>query len=159
MEPELTGVRWFQLMEEPRVEAADAFTGGNVHPDRVMNQWVLVLVVRGQRTFRLFGPVNVKREGVSALRRLEPQLYRFPAAQAGVGLPVLQRTAFFPRRTATGSKPWSGGMRSRTACWTRSGAGIRKPPGDSRESGWTASGILIISAGTRLRWRSGGAAS
>lgn len=28
MEPELTGVRWFQLMEEPRVEAADAFTGG-----------------------------------------------------------------------------------------------------------------------------------
>lgn len=55
MEPELTGVRWFQLMEEPRVEAADGFTGGNVHPDRVMNQWVLVLVVRGERTFRLFG--------------------------------------------------------------------------------------------------------
>lgn len=72
---------------------------GHIQPRRQCHRGVAARPVADeqnhwQRTFRLFGPVNVKREGVSALRRLEPQLYRFPAAQAGVGLPVLQRTAY-----------------------------------------------------------------
>lgn len=47
--------RWFRLNGEIRVEIVDKFSGGNVHPDRVMSQWVLVLMVSGKRTFRVDG--------------------------------------------------------------------------------------------------------
>lgn len=46
---------WFRLTEEIRVELVDKFSGGNVHPDRVMPQWVLVMVAGGERTFRIYG--------------------------------------------------------------------------------------------------------
>ena len=47
--------RWFRLAGEIHVEIVDKFSGGNVHPDRVMAQWVLVLMISGTRTFRIYG--------------------------------------------------------------------------------------------------------
>ena len=47
--------RWFRLVGEIHVEIVDKFSGGNVHPDRVMAQWVLVLMISGTRTFRIYG--------------------------------------------------------------------------------------------------------
>ena len=45
--------RWFVLTGDIHIEMVDKFSGGNVHPDRVMSQWVLVLMSGGERTFRI----------------------------------------------------------------------------------------------------------
>lgn len=55
LEQGVAASRWFRLAGEIRVEIVDKFSGGNVHPDRVMNQWVLVLMTSGERTFRIYG--------------------------------------------------------------------------------------------------------
>ena len=55
LEQGVAASRWFRLAGEVRVEIVDKFSGGNVHPDRVMNQWVLVLMTSGERTFRIYG--------------------------------------------------------------------------------------------------------
>lgn len=47
--------RWFVLTGDIHIEMVDKFSGGNVHPDRVMSQWVLVLMSGGERTFRIYG--------------------------------------------------------------------------------------------------------
>lgn len=55
--------RWFRLTGETHVEIVDKFSGGNVHPDRVMPQWVLVLMISGERTFRIYGEDHAVRGG------------------------------------------------------------------------------------------------
>ena len=45
------------------MEIVDKFSGGNVHPDRVMAQWVLVLMISGTRTFRIYGEDHVVHGG------------------------------------------------------------------------------------------------
>ena len=52
--------RWFRLAGEIHVEIVDKFSGGNVHPDRVMAQWVLVLMISGTRTFTGWTILNTK---------------------------------------------------------------------------------------------------
>lgn len=63
MEMQRVSAHWFQLTGDPWVEVVDKWSGGNVHPDRVMNQWVLVLMLRGQRTFRVYGEGYAVRAG------------------------------------------------------------------------------------------------
>ena len=63
MEMQRVSAHWFQLTGDPWVEVVDKWSGGNVHPDRVMNQWVLVLMLRGQRTFRVYGEDYAVRAG------------------------------------------------------------------------------------------------
>ena len=55
--------RWFRLTGDIHVEIVDKFSGGNVHPDRVMAQWVLVLMISGTRTFRINGEDQVVHGG------------------------------------------------------------------------------------------------
>ena len=55
LEQGIAASRWFRMAGEVRVEIVDKFSGGNVHPDRVMAQWVLVLMTSGERTFRIYG--------------------------------------------------------------------------------------------------------
>lgn len=47
-------MRWFRLSGNIHVEIVDKFSGNNVHPDRVLPQWVLVLISGGERTFRIY---------------------------------------------------------------------------------------------------------
>lgn len=54
MNPNLPSTRWFRLSGDIHIEFVEKFTGGNVHPDRVMPQWVLVLICSGERTFRIY---------------------------------------------------------------------------------------------------------
>ena len=55
--------QWFRLTGEIHVEIVDKFKGENVHPDRVMTQWVLVLMINGTRTFRIYGEDHVVHGG------------------------------------------------------------------------------------------------
>ena len=41
------------------MEDVDKFSGRNIHPDRVMTQWVLVLMTSGERSFRIYGEDHV----------------------------------------------------------------------------------------------------
>ena len=55
--------QWFRLTGEIHVEVVDKFKGENVHPDRVMTQWVLVLMINGTRTFRIYGEDHMVHGG------------------------------------------------------------------------------------------------
>ena len=58
-----TDLYWFRLNEEIRVEDVDKFSGNNMHPDRMMPQWVLVLMISGERSFRVYGENYVVHSG------------------------------------------------------------------------------------------------
>ena len=45
------------------MEDVDKFSGRNIHPDRVMTQWVLVLMTSGERSFRIYGEDHVAHGG------------------------------------------------------------------------------------------------
>ena len=65
------------MSDDIRIESVDKYTGANVHPDRVMTQWVMVLMCSGERTFRIYDedyavhgneffilPANVQHYGI-----------------------------------------------------------------------------------------------
>ena len=73
----LSSTHWFKLSDDIRIESVDKYTGSNVHPDRVMTQWVMVLMCSGERTFRIYDedyavhgneffilPANVQHYGI-----------------------------------------------------------------------------------------------
>lgn len=63
MDIKQTDLYWFRLNEEIRVEDVDKFSGNNMHPDRMMTQWVLVLMISGERSFRVYGENYVVHSG------------------------------------------------------------------------------------------------
>ena len=63
MDTRQTDLYWFRLDEEIHVEDVDKFSGRNIHPDRVMTQWVLVLMTSGERSFRIYGEDHVAHGG------------------------------------------------------------------------------------------------
>lgn len=63
MDIKQTDLYWFRLNEEIRVEDVDKFSGNNMHPNRMMTQWVLVLMISGERSFRVYGENYVVHSG------------------------------------------------------------------------------------------------
>ena len=87
--------RWFRLTGEAHVEIVDKFSGGNVHPDRVMAQWVLVLMINGTRTFRIYGEDHVVHGG---------EFFLLPPYVRHYGLQYDQHEAYFAHFQAEGAE-------------------------------------------------------
>lgn len=118
LEQGVAASRWFRLAGEIRVEIVDKFSGGNVHPDRVMNQWVLVLMTSGERTFRIYGedhavhggeffllPPHVRHSGI----RFDQHEAYFAHFQ-GEGAPIPPPRSWTPGTSCCpcgGGSPWS----------------------------------------------------
>ena len=85
--------QWFRLTGEIHVEIVDKFKGGNIHPDRVMRQWVLVLMINGTRTFRIYGEDHVVHGG---------DFFLLPPYVRHCGLQHDEHEASFPHFQAEG---------------------------------------------------------
>ena len=88
-----TDLYWFQLNEEIRVEDVDKFSGNNMHPDRMMTQWVLVLMISGERSFRVYGENYVVHSG---------EFFLLPPYVQHCGLQYDNHAAYFAHFQATG---------------------------------------------------------
>lgn len=88
--------RWFRLTGEIHVEIVDKFSGGNVHPDRVMAQWVLVLMISGTRTFRIYGEDYAVHGG---------EFFLLPPYVRHYGLQHDEHKAYFAHFQAEGAEP------------------------------------------------------
>ena len=93
MDIKQTDLYWFQLNEEIRVEDVDKFSGNNMHPDRMMTQWVLVLMISGERSFRVYGENYVVHSGEFSL---------LPPYVQHCGLQYDNHAAYFAHFQATG---------------------------------------------------------
>ena len=87
--------RWFRLTGDIHVEIVDKFSGGNVHPDRVMAQWVLVLMISGTRTFRIYGEDHVVHGG---------EFFLLPPHVRHCGLRYDEHEAYFAHFQAEGAE-------------------------------------------------------
>ena len=90
-----TDLYWFQLNEEIRVEDVDKFSGNNMHPDRMMTQWVLVLMISGERSFRVYGENYVVHSG---------EFFLLPPYVQHCGLQYDNHAAYFAHFQATGTQ-------------------------------------------------------
>lgn len=93
MDIKQTDLYWFQLNKEIRVEDVDKFSGNNMHPDRMMTQWVLVLMISGERSFRVYGENYVVHSG---------EFFLLPPYVQHCGLQYDNHTAYFAHFQATG---------------------------------------------------------
>lgn len=93
MDIKQTDLYWFQLNKEIRVEDVDKFSGNNMHPDRMMTQWVLVLMISGERSFRVYGENYVVHSG---------EFFLFPPYVQHCGLQYDNHAAYFAHFQATG---------------------------------------------------------
>lgn len=93
MDIKQTDLYWFQLNKEIRVEDVDKFSGNNMHPDRMMTQWVLVLMISGERSFRVYGENYVVHSG---------EFFLLPPYVQNCGLQYDNHTAYFAHFQATG---------------------------------------------------------
>ena len=93
MDIKQTDLYWFQLNEEIRVEDVDKFSGNNMHPDRMMTQWVLVLMISGERSFRVYGENYVVHSG---------EFFLLPPYVQHCGLQYDNHVAYFAHFQATG---------------------------------------------------------
>lgn len=93
MDIKQTDLYWFQLNEEIRVEDVDKFSGNNMHPDRMMTQWVLVLMISGERSFRVYGENYVVHSG---------EFFLLPPYVQHCGLQYDNHAAYFAHFQATG---------------------------------------------------------
>ena len=93
MDIKQTDLYWFQLNEEIRVEDVDKFSGNNMHPDRMMTQWVLVLMISGERSFRVYGENYVVHSG---------EFFLLPPYVPHCGLQYDNHAAYFAHFQATG---------------------------------------------------------
>lgn len=93
MDIKQTDLYWFQLNEEIRVEDVDKFSGNNMHPDRMMTQWVLVLMISGERSFRVYGKNYVVHSG---------EFFLLPPYVQHCGLQYDNHAAYFAHFQATG---------------------------------------------------------
>ena len=93
MDIKQTDLYWFQLNEEIRVEDVDKFSGNNMHPDRMMTQWVLVLMISGERSFRVYGENYVVHSG---------EFFLLPPYMQHCGLQYDNHAAYFAHFQATG---------------------------------------------------------
>lgn len=87
--------RWFRLAGEIHVEIVDKFSGRNVHPDRVMAQWVLVLMISGTRTFRIYGEDHAVHGG---------EFFLLPPYVRHYGLQHDEHEAYFAHFQADGTE-------------------------------------------------------
>ncbi|MBR5868181.1 MAG: hypothetical protein IKZ21_01940, partial [Clostridia bacterium] len=44
--------KWYQISSNIHVTSMDRVNVTEIHPDRILSEWVLVLVTSGERTFR-----------------------------------------------------------------------------------------------------------
>ena len=93
MDIKQTDLYWFQLNEEIHVEDVDKFSGNNMHPDRMMTQWVLVLMISGERSFRVYGENYVVHSG---------EFFLLPPYVQHCGLQYDNHAAYFAHFQATG---------------------------------------------------------
>ena len=93
MDIKQTDLYWFQLNEKIRVEDVDKFSGNNMHPDRMMTQWVLVLMISGERSFRVYGENYVVHSG---------EFFLLPPHVQHCGLQYDNHAAYFAHFQATG---------------------------------------------------------
>ena len=93
MDIKQTDLYWFRLNEEIRVEDVDKFSGNNMHPDRMMTQWVLVLMISGERSFRVYGENYVVHSG---------EFFLLPPYVQHCGLQYDNHAAYFAHFQATG---------------------------------------------------------
>lgn len=93
MDIKQTDLCWFRLNEEIRVEDVDKFSGNNMHPDRMMTQWVLVLMISGERSFRVYGENYVVHSG---------EFFLLPPYVQHCGLQYDNHAAYFAHFQATG---------------------------------------------------------
>lgn len=93
MDIKQTDLYWFQLNEEIRVEDVDKFSGNNMHPDRMMTQWVLVLMISGERSFRVYGENYIVHSG---------EFFLLPPYVQHCGLQYDNHAAYFAHFQATG---------------------------------------------------------
>lgn len=93
MDIKQTDLHWFRLNEEIRVEDVDKFSGNNMHPDRMMTQWVLVLMISGERSFRVYGENYVVHSG---------EFFLLPPYVQHCGLQYDNHAAYFAHFQATG---------------------------------------------------------
>ena len=93
MDIKQTDLYWFRLNEEIRVEDVDKFSGNNMHPDRMMTQWVLVLMISGERSFRVYGENYVVHSG---------EFFLLPPYAQHCGLQYDNHAAYFAHFQATG---------------------------------------------------------
>ena len=75
------------------MEDVDKFSGNNMHPDRMMTQWVLVLMISGERSFRVYGENYVVHSG---------EFFLLPPYVQHCGLQYDNHTAYFAHFQATG---------------------------------------------------------
>ena len=95
MDIKQTDLYWFRLNEEIRVEDVDKFSGNNMHPDRMMTQWVLVLMISGERSFRVYGENYVVHSG---------EFFLLPPYVQHCGLQYDNHAAYFAHFQATGTQ-------------------------------------------------------
>ena len=93
MDIKQTDLYWFRLNKEIRVEDVDKFSGNNMHPDRMMTQWVLVLMISGERSFRVYGENYVVHSG---------EFFLLPPYVQHCGLQYDNHAAYFAHFQATG---------------------------------------------------------
>ena len=75
------------------MENVDKFSGNNMHPDRMMTQWVLVLMISGERSFRVYGENYVVHSG---------EFFLLPPYVQHCGLQYDNHAAYFAHFQATG---------------------------------------------------------
>ena len=75
------------------MEDVDKLSGNNMHPDRMMTQWVLVLMISGERSFRVYGENYVVHSG---------EFFLLPPYVQHCGLQYDNHAAYFAHFQATG---------------------------------------------------------
>lgn len=75
------------------MEDVDKFSGNNMHPNRMMTQWVLVLMISGERSFRVYGENYVVHSG---------EFFLLPPYVQHCGLQYDNHAAYFAHFQATG---------------------------------------------------------
>ena len=50
----MPSTKWFELSRNIHIIGIDRANTTNVHPNRVLDEWVLVIVIKGQRTFSVY---------------------------------------------------------------------------------------------------------
>ena len=75
------------------MEDVDKFSGNNMHLDRMMTQWVLVLMISGERSFRVYGENYVVHSG---------EFFLLPPYVQHCGLQYDNHAAYFAHFQATG---------------------------------------------------------
>ena len=75
------------------MENVDKFSGNNMHPDRMMTQWVLVLMSSGERFFLVYGENYVVHSG---------EFFLLPPYVQHCGLQYDNHAAYFAHFQATG---------------------------------------------------------